>query len=126
MFRELVASAVLVAGFIHASDADAFPRAYRLAAATGLQASADPSGVTLDFGAEGRVSGSAGCNRIMGTYRRDGGRVTLAQVATTKMLCAPERMAVEAAVLAALAKPGTIIGDTVTFTDGAGTTLRFE
>jgi heat shock protein HslJ len=82
--------------------------------------------VTLEFSSEGRVSGSACCNRITGTYRRDGATITLGQMATTKMMCPPERMVVEYAVIKALAKPGTIVGDAVTFADGAGLALRFE
>lgn len=47
----------------------------------------------------GRISGSAGCNRLNGSFTSDGTRLTIAQVAATRMACAPELMAQEARVL---------------------------
>lgn len=40
------------------------------------------------FNAESRVSGSDGCNRIMGSYLLDGDKLTLDEMAGTKMACA--------------------------------------
>lgn len=40
------------------------------------------------FNAENRVSGSDGCNRLMGSYHIDGSTLTLDEMAGTKMACA--------------------------------------
>lgn len=40
------------------------------------------------FNAENRVSGSDGCNRMMGSYLLDGDKLTLNEMAGTKMACA--------------------------------------
>jgi heat shock protein HslJ len=50
----------------------------------------------------GRLSGSTGCNRVMGAYRLDGDRLSCeSRSATTMMACPPPLMAQEQAVLAA-------------------------
>jgi len=50
----------------------------------------------------GMVSGSGGCNRIMGSFTLgEGGRLTFSQMASTRMMC-PEGMEVEAALLKVL------------------------
>jgi heat shock protein HslJ len=41
----------------------------------------------LEFQPGGGVSGSDGCNRVTGSYRLQGDRVTFAQVAATQMIC---------------------------------------
>jgi len=40
------------------------------------------------FNAENRVSGSDGCNRLMGSYLLEGDKLTLAEIAGTRMACA--------------------------------------
>lgn len=60
------------------------------------------AGARLDFGAD-TLTGTAGCNRISGPWRSDGGRVQIGPLASTRMACAPAVMAVEARVLALLA-----------------------
>lgn len=47
----------------------------------------------------GRISGSAGCNRLNGAFTSDGTRLTVSQVAATRMACSPELMVQEARVL---------------------------
>lgn len=42
----------------------------------------------ITFNAENRVSGSDGCNRLMGSYALEGDKLTLGEVAGTKMACA--------------------------------------
>lgn len=78
----------------------------------------------------GRLSGSGGCNRLTGTYTaRDDGSLSIGQVATTRMACAPETDAVERSVLAALdVAAGYRIGDgSLHLTDAANDTiLRLE
>ena len=54
---------------------------------------------TLRFAA-GRVSGSAGCNQLSGNFLSDGQRLTVSQVASTRMACAPQLMMQENALLA--------------------------
>jgi heat shock protein HslJ len=60
--------------------------------------------LTLDFGADGRVSGSAGCNRFTGTYTAPAGAVSMTGVAATRRMCAEPAgvMEQEAAYLTAL------------------------
>ncbi|HEY6803934.1 MAG TPA: META domain-containing protein [Pyrinomonadaceae bacterium] len=43
--------------------------------------------VTLKFGADGRVSGSGGCNSFGGGYRVQGDRVTFSQMISTRRAC---------------------------------------
>ncbi len=45
------------------------------------------SALTLNFSADGRVSGDSGCNRFMGSYEADGPRLTLSQLASTRRAC---------------------------------------
>lgn len=58
---------------------------------------------TLEFGAEGTVSGFAGCNQFSGSYTVTGGRLAMGPLATTKMACERPASAVEAEYVAALA-----------------------
>jgi heat shock protein HslJ len=57
---------------------------------------------TLIF-ADGRVAGSASCNRYTGGFTLTGEGLTLGQVATTMMACAPKLMAQEKLFLDLLA-----------------------
>lgn len=65
--------------------------------------------LTLEFAADGRLRGSAGCNRFIGAYSADGARLAIAGLSSTRMACAePEgRMAQEAAFLRALESVAT-------------------
>ena len=60
------------------------------------------SRVTLAFGADGRVSGSASCNGFTGAYALTGEGLSIGNVATTRKACPPPLMEQEAAFLAAL------------------------
>lgn len=42
----------------------------------------------ITFNAENRISGSDGCNRMMGSYLLEGDKLTLGEMAGTKMACA--------------------------------------
>ena len=55
-------------------------------------------GAELGF-ADGRVSGSAGCNRLTGGFTSDGHRLTVQQMAGTRMMCEPALMAQETRLL---------------------------
>ena len=56
----------------------------------------------LEFDADGRVTGSAGVNRVNGPARVDGDRVHLGPLMTTRMAGSPDAMDDEAALLSAL------------------------
>ena len=57
---------------------------------------------TIEFTADGTVSGFAACNTFSGTYDFDGTTLTFGPLATTKMACQRPASAVEAEYLAAL------------------------
>jgi heat shock protein HslJ len=62
------------------------------------------SDLTLQFGTDGRVSGSAGCNRFSATYAEADGKVSFAPAAATRRMCGDNAlMAQEQAFLKALA-----------------------
>jgi heat shock protein HslJ len=65
--------------------------------------------VTLEFGAEARASGTAGCNRYTAGYKADKGALTFAPSAATRMMCAaPGVMEQEQAFLQALTQVTTM------------------
>jgi heat shock protein HslJ len=57
---------------------------------------------TIEFTADGGVSGFAGCNTFTGSYTTDGSTLTLTPLATTKMACQRPGSAVESDYLGAL------------------------
>lgn len=59
----------------------------------------DRSRVTLNFWQDGRVSGHATCNNLMGQYQLSGEGLNIGQVATTRMACPPALMEQERRVL---------------------------
>jgi heat shock protein HslJ len=59
--------------------------------------------VTLEFGADGRVTGKAPCNRFSGRYALTGEGLGITEVAGTRMACPPPVMAQEQDFFAALA-----------------------
>lgn len=95
---------------------------------TGIAASI-PSGVRahLTFTADGKVTGSGGCNSLSGTYTADGAKLTVTDLVSTKMACADDRGTVETAVLHVLRAPVTYAIDanhlTLTAPDGTGLRL---
>lgn len=76
---------------------------------------------------DGRISGSAGCNRFNAGYRLDNGQIQIAGIASTRMACEPDVMARENAFLTSLSNVTAIQMDgedlLLTTPDGA---LRFE
>lgn len=71
----------------------------------------------------GRVTGSAGCNRLMGTYTLTGDRLRFEpSMASTMMACPEPLMSQEQAVHAALAEVASqrISGDVLELLDGEG------
>jgi heat shock protein HslJ len=64
----------------------------------------DRSRVTLRFGDDGRVAGTASCNRYSGAYELTGEGLALGRMLTTKMACAPALMQQEQRFLGLLAQ----------------------
>jgi heat shock protein HslJ len=81
------------------------------------------SEVTAEFGPDGQMAGSAGCNRYFASYTVDGGNLTIGQAGSTMMACEPVAvMEQEAQFLAALGTAATwqVEGDTLTISNAAG------
>ncbi|MFW5772371.1 MAG: META domain-containing protein, partial [Phototrophicaceae bacterium] len=88
----------------------------------------DGSEITLVFGDDARVSGSAGCNQYGGPYTSNDGNIAFGMLVSTRMACPGEGiMEQEAAYLAALESATTyaIDGDTLTIETEDGV-LVFE
>ena len=52
----------------------------------------DNSHATLQFLSDGKVAGSTGCNRLMGSYEINGKQLTIQPGGTTMMACPPALM----------------------------------
>lgn len=81
--------------------------------------------VTAEFGDDGRVSGSTGCNRYRGEVETStSGEMRIRNVATTRRAGSPEAMELERRFLAALERVTTyrIDGITLTLRDAGGAT----
>ncbi len=86
----------------------------------------DGTGISAEFTTDGKVSGSAGCNRYNGTYTVSGSNITIASpLASTMMMCEQAVMDQESAYLKALgeAKTFAVSGDQLTLKGGDGTAL---
>jgi heat shock protein HslJ len=62
----------------------------------------DNSPAYIEFDAEGRVSGSASCNRMTGAYIQDGPALVFRPMAVTRMMCPDALMEQEGRLLPAL------------------------
>lgn len=83
----------------------------------------------FDSGPPQRVSGSTGCNRLVGGYVLAGQNLEFRALATTRMACAPEAMALEQRFAAALdaTRGWQIVDGTLELLDEQGGLLaRFE
>lgn len=76
----------------------------------------------IAIGADGRVSGSGGCNRLMGTADVGEGRLAFSLLAATRKMCAPALMDQEGKFIAALAtvRSFTIEGSILHLLDADG------
>ena len=74
---------------------------------------------SIHFAADGRVSGDAGCNRLLGSYTQNGAQLDLSHLGSTKRMCGPKLMEVENAFLNHLSKTRYAIeqGDNVILLD---------
>jgi heat shock protein HslJ len=91
-----------------------------------LQHTLNDSAVTLVFGNDGQITGSAGCNHYFAPFGIKGKTITAGPAGSTEMFCiAPGVMEQESAYLALLGKSSSFSGgnDTLTFADAAGTTI---
>lgn len=111
----------------HGADASLLAGTEWRAEAIGGEPVAAGVEITVAFGADGRVSGSAGVNRLMGTYtvRRD--EMHLRALATTRMAGPPAAMAEERRFLAAFegTRSFRVAGDQLTL-EGAGRRLHLR
>ena len=64
----------------------------------------DNSPATLMFGADGRLSGNASCNRLIAGYTVTNAELTISPTGTTMMACAPALMDQERKLLDLLGK----------------------
>lgn len=83
----------------------------------------------LEFGADGRVSGRATINRLMGGYSVEGDALRFGALATTMMAGPPEQMEQEQRVLVALSRdlrlvPGEADGELRLVADDGEVLLR--
>jgi heat shock protein HslJ len=81
------------------------------------------TGISAEFTADGKVGGSAGCNRYSGTYTVSGNNITISTpMASTMMMCEQGVMDQESAYLKALGEAKTFMveGDQLVFTVGNG------
>ena len=84
------------------------------------------TGISAQFSADGKVSGSAGCNRYSGAYTVSGNSITFSSpMATTMMMCDTAVMEQENAYLKALGEARTyaVKGDQLTLTGANNTSL---
>jgi len=75
---------------------------------------------------EGRMSGSGGCNRLMGAYQIDGSKLSFEpRVASTMMACPPPQMEQESAVVDAIGRAASfaIEGEELHVSDANGIRL---
>lgn len=83
---------------------------------------------TISIASGGKVSGSGGCNRLMGSATIAGPSLTFGPIGSTRMACAPAVMAQERSFLDALAmvRAFHIEGGRLVLLDAAGTeAVRF-
>lgn len=82
----------------------------------------------ITFNAENRVSGSDGCNRLMGSYLLEGDKLTLGEMAGTKMACAEGAEQTQAFNEALTKVAGyTVHGDQLELRDASGLVVaRFK
>lgn len=95
---------------------------WRLVALDGKPVSGSSAHLVFETN-EQRVRGSTGCNRLAGTWRREGDDLTLGPLAVTKMAC--RDVAGESAFLAAIerVRHASVTGRNLTLSDSAGAPL---
>ena len=81
--------------------------------------------ISISFTADGKVSGSSGCNSYGGTYTAAGVRLKISKLASTQMACAPAIMTQETQYLGALSSTRLygVRGGTLALRSGIGRSL---
>jgi heat shock protein HslJ/uncharacterized lipoprotein YbaY len=95
---------------------------WTLATLNGEAVPAEPA-VTLNFGDDGRATGTDGCNRYSTTYTQDGDAVSISPSGASTMMACPEPIMTQAqAYMTALtaAATFTVEGGTLTLLDAGG------
>jgi heat shock protein HslJ len=80
----------------------------------------------MDFGTEGKIGGSAGCNHYFASYESKGAGITIGQAGSTEMFCTtPGVMEQESTFLTLLGRSKTIStgGDHLTLSDDHGVAI---
>ena len=80
--------------------------------------------ITLEFGTDGRIGGSAGCNLYFASYEVSGTGITIGQAGSTEIYCStPGVMEQESTYLSLLSgiKTVTVHDTSLTFSDAQGT-----
>ncbi|MFI2206925.1 META domain-containing protein [Streptomyces sp. NPDC020192] len=88
-----------------------------------------PATARLRIDTDGKAAGNLGCNQFSARATVNGDRITLGDLRTTRMACAPDRMDFERALASALTT-GTLVAKTddgkLTLTDGNGDTVHLS
>ena len=105
--RILSVACTLLGAFSSAGAAERLANSKWLVTAIAGGGGVDNLRTTLEFGADGRAGGQAGCNRWTASWRVGGDRLTLDSTATTRMACLPAVADQEQKFLAALAAVST-------------------
>ncbi|MBK8984564.1 MAG: META domain-containing protein [Chloroflexi bacterium] len=100
--------ATFVAGTPSTDNTEAAPEAssdlagtsWTLSSLNGAPAITDTA-VTLQFGADGTLSGTDGCNQFSTTYTQDGGNLTINQAGASTLMACPEPIMAQATAFSA-------------------------
>jgi heat shock protein HslJ len=120
----LIIAAMVGAGPLAAQDTAPLTGQWAVQSVGGVGVGAD-SRAALAFAADGAVSGSGGCNRLMGRADVSGQTVTFGPLATTRMACTAAVMAMERKLLDTLTATRSyrIAGSLLTLHDASGVEL---
>jgi heat shock protein HslJ len=90
----------------------------------GVVTSALSEKLTMNFGADGKVSGFSGCNTYNGPFTTSGNTIKIGPLGVTRMACEQEANEMETQFLAALQNAATyrVLGDDLNLRDAAGAT----
>jgi heat shock protein HslJ len=107
LFAGLIVLAACTSSSTQGGSGDLTGQVWGLTELAGKPIVAD-SGLSAQFTADGKVSGSAGCNQYSGTYTVSGASIQISSpLAATMMICPPDVMLQENAYLKALGEAKT-------------------
>jgi len=126
----LVALAGMPASPAPAADCSLVGSYWRAVAIDGspVTVPSNPKEPHLKFSADGKVNGSTGCNRLSGSYKKDGNCLKFSKMITTKMAC-PQLGNLEQTFLQALRATAAmrLAGKTLELQDAGGkVVMRLE